>query len=130
MIKTATAYVASLASFLAVDAVWLTLMTAWLYRPLIGPLLSDSVVIGAAVVFYPLYVVGIVGLAIRPSSSWRGALGRGALLGLVAYGTYDLTNHATLRDWPMAITLADMVWGTVLTSFAAVVGYATSRRVG
>ncbi len=129
MIKTATAYAATLACFLSIDAVWLTQMTAWLYRPLIAPLLADSVVPASAVLFYLLYAAGIVGLAIRPSGRWQEALLRGALLGLVAYGTYDLTNHATLRGWPLVITLADMAWGTVLTALAAAVGYLAATAV-
>jgi uncharacterized membrane protein len=130
MIKSAIAYAATLAVFLSLDAIWLTQMTGWLYRPLIGPLLSDSVVLAPAVLFYPLYAAGIIGLAIAPASRWQGALLRGALLGLVAYGTYDLTNHATLKGWPLAITLADMVWGTVLTAVAAMAGYLAARVMG
>jgi uncharacterized membrane protein len=128
MIKLATAYAATLACFLSVDAIWLTQTTGWLYRPLIAPLLADSVALAPAVLFYLLYAAGIVGLAIRPSGRWQDALARGALLGLVAYGTYDLTNHATLKGWPLAITLADMTWGTLLTALAALAGYLASRR--
>jgi uncharacterized membrane protein len=130
MIKAATAYAATLACFLSIDAIWLTQMTGWLYRPLIGPLLADSVVLAPAVLFYLLYAAGIVALAIRPSSHWQGALVRGAILGLTAYGTYDLTNHATLKGWPLAITLADMAWGTALTAIGAVVGYMAASKVG
>lgn len=129
MTRLATAYAATLACFLSVDAIWLTQMTGWLYRPLIAPLLADSVALAPAVLFYLLYAAGIVGLAIRPSGRWQDALARGALLGLVAYGTYDLTNHATLKGWPLAITLADMTWGTLLTALAALAGYLASRRV-
>jgi uncharacterized membrane protein len=128
MIKLATAYAATLACFLSVDAIWLTQTTGWLYRPLIAPLLADSVALAPAVLFYLLYAAGIVGLAVRPSGRWQDALARGALLGLVAYGTYDLTNHATLKGWPLAITLADMTWGTLLTALAALAGYLASRR--
>ncbi|CAM5774507.1 membrane protein [Labrys miyagiensis] len=128
MIRTATIYLATLASFLLVDAVWLTVMTARLYRPLTGHLLADSVAWAPAVLFYLLYAAGIVCLAVLPSRRWEHVLARGALLGLVAYGTYDLTNHATLKGWPLAVTLADMAWGTMLTAAAAVAGYLAAAR--
>jgi len=108
--------------FLAMDAVWLTLMTPWLYRAEIGALLRERFDLWPALLFYLLYVSGIVAFAIAPAlrlGRARAAGWRGALLGLVAYGAYDLTNQATLRGWSWRVTLADLAWGTVATGLAA-----------
>ena len=92
-------------------------MTSRFYRPAMGELLADKPRLGVAVAFYLLYVAGLLVLAVIPAVE-RGSLPRaamlGAIAGLLAYGTYDLTNHATLRGWPWQITLVDMVWGTLL----------------
>lgn len=127
-----TAYGATALAFLAIDSVWLSTMAGLMYRPLLGDLLAPSFRLTPAILFYVIYVGGIVFFAIRPAlASGRLATAalHGAALGLVAYGTYDLTNHATLRNWPAIITVADMIWGTVLTASASVAGYAAARRL-
>ena len=109
--------------FLAMDAVWLGLMATRLYRPEIGTLLRSSFDLLPALLFYLLYVSGIVVLAVQPAldagrpqmAGWRGAL-----LGLVSYGAYDLTNQATLKGWSWRVTLADLAWGSLATGTAAV----------
>ena len=109
--------------FLILDSVWLTSM-AGTYRNLIGPVLADGFRLGPAAAFYVLYVAGLVGFAILPSleqGGWMSAAWRGAALGLVAYGTYDLTNQATLKVWPVGMTLIDMTWGTIATALTAAV---------
>ncbi len=111
--------------FLALDAVWLTTMADRLYRPALGKLMLDRFDVAPAVAFYAIYLVGVLVFAVRPgleSGRWSTALGLGALLGLVAYATYDLTNQATLRDWPWRVTIADLCWGTVVTGAAAAAG--------
>lgn len=128
-----TAYVAAALAFLAVDAVWLSTMANLLYRPLLGDMLAPQFALAPAVAFYVIYIAGIVFFAIRPAlvtGRLATAALQGAALGFVAYGTYDLTNHATLRDWPLIITLADMVWGTLLTATASIAGFAAARRFG
>lgn len=109
--------------FLALDAVWLSSMADRLYRPAIGHLMrADGFSLAPAVIFYVLYVAGAVVFAVRPgleSGNWAAALGWGALLGLLAYATYDLTNQATLRDWPWQVTVADLCWGTFVTAISA-----------
>ena len=83
----------------------------------------------AAIVFYLIYAAGVVFFAVRPavqSGNWSDALLRGAALGFLAYATYDLTNLATLRNWPVSVTLADLVWGTLLTAVAASAGSAAA----
>lgn len=127
-----TAYGAAALAFLAIDAVWLSTMANLLYRPLLGDLLAPSFRLAPAVIFYAIYIAGIVFFAVRPALA-NGRLAtaalNGAALGFVAYGTYDLTNQATLRDWPVIITVADMIWGTVLTASASIAGFAAARRV-
>ena len=110
--------------FLAMDAVWLTLMAPRLYRPEIGTLLRSSFDLLPALLFYLLYVSGIVVLAVQPAlEAARPLLAgrRGALLGLVSYGAYDLTNQATLQGWSWRVTLADLAWGSIATGVAAAV---------
>lgn len=123
-------WMASAVSFLALDIVWLSQMTPRFYRPAIGHLLADKPNMGAAVVFYILYITGIMLLAVVPAME-KGSLAKaalmGTLVGLMAYGTYDLTNHATLKGWPFRLTVVDLAWGTFLTAFSASVGYLATK---
>ena len=123
------AYALTALPFLALDAVWLSTAMGWLYAPQIGPLLLAQPKPLPAGLFYALYLVGVVALAVAPALLERGLMARpgqalraGALLGLVAYGTYDLTNMATLRGWSAAVCVADMAWGMVATGLAALLG--------
>ena len=115
--------------FIGSDMTWITLTGASLYRPVLGPILSDKVDIGAGLAFYALYLVGMLTFAIAPgiaARAWTRALGSGALLGLVAYGTYDLTNQATLKVWSINVTLTDMSWGAGITGLASAIGCAAA----
>ena len=128
-IRTLAVYLLTLVTFLAMDAVWLGIVARDLYRRELGHLLAPTVRWGAAGVFYLLYVAALLVLVVMPN---RGApllrvAALGALFGLVAYATYDLTNLATLRDWPMSVTLFDLAWGAVLTGATAVAGRAFAR---
>ncbi|MBV9843012.1 MAG: DUF2177 family protein [Sphingomonadaceae bacterium] len=126
------AYVATGVTMAAMDSVWLTLAAPRLYRPLLGDMLLPGFNAAPAVLFYLLYIGGIVGLVVLPALATRSrnaATARGALLGLVAYGTYDLTNQATLKGWSTTVTVADLCWGTFLTAFAATIGYAVTRAL-
>ena len=125
----AIAYLGSALVMLALDVVWLSLAVPRLYKPALGDLLADKPNLAVAGVFYLLYVVGVVVFAVLPAvetRSWVQALGMGALLGLVAYGTYDFTNLSTLRNWPLTLSLIDVCWGVVLTAVAALAGYAAT----
>jgi uncharacterized membrane protein len=120
------AYLASLAAFLLADAVWLGLMAGRVYKPAMGSLVLDNFAIAPAIAFYALYGVGLVVFAVLPSygaDKPYQALLLGALFGLVAYGTYDLTNLATLRNWPLSVTILDMAWGTVASAIAGFAGF-------
>jgi uncharacterized membrane protein len=128
----AIAYIATAVAFFAADFIWLTIATPRLYRPQLGTLLAEQPNLGVAALFYAVYVVGIVVLAVQPAiaakSIWL-AIGFGALLGLVAYGTYDITNLATIRGWPLAVSLIDMAWGVFATTLGAIAGFVVSRAL-
>ena len=125
------AYLGSGVVMAILDAAWLIVVGPRLYRPAIGELLAPEPNLRIAVVFYLVYVAGIVFLAVTPAlrdgSAWR-AIVSGAVLGLVAYATYDLTNQATLRVWPLHLTLIDIAWGVFLTTAAALGGYWLAAR--
>lgn len=126
------AYVATALVFFGIDAVWLTLMGTAFYRPLMGDMVLDKFRAAPAIAFYLIYVAGIVVFAITPaiaSGKWTTALVFGAFFGFCAYATYDLTNQATLKAWPLALTLVDLAWGTVLTAAAATFGYIIARAI-
>lgn len=122
----ATAYIGSALAMLVLDIIWLTTMVPRVYQPALGDMLADPPNLWVAAVFYLLYVVGVVVFAVLPAlgqQNWLMALGAGALLGLVAYGTYDFTNLSTLRNWPVGLSLIDVAWGTFLTGATATAGY-------
>ncbi len=133
MLAFGVAYAAAAICFFALDFVWLSTATGWLYKPMLGPLLAPEPSLQIAALFYVFYVVGIVVFAVLPAAnagSWLMALGLGALLGLVAYGTYDITNLSTLRDWPVLVTVIDLAWGTSVSALGALAGYSALRSTG
>ncbi|MFO0781480.1 MAG: DUF2177 family protein [Candidatus Saccharimonadales bacterium] len=108
--------------FVAIDAVWLGLVAPKFYRKHIGKILADKPNFVAAAVFYALYIVGVVVFAINPAldeDSLQQAMGLGALLGLVMYATYDLTNQATLKVWSTKVSVVDMAWGAFITGIVS-----------
>lgn len=132
MLKYVAAYIASGVAFAAVDFVWLTQMTDRLYKPVIGPLLAPKPDMTAAVLFYLIMIGGIIFLAVAPAlreGGWGRAAIAGAVLGFVAYATYDFTNQATLSVWAWKLTILDLCWGTVLTTVSASAGYFAARAV-
>ncbi|SFB59446.1 Uncharacterized membrane protein [Rhizobium sp. NFR07] len=129
----ALAYAGTLISFLLIDAIWLGVLAKNFYRRELGDMMLPSPSLSVAAVFYLFFAVAIVVLAVRPGleagSIWY-AVAYGAVLGLAAYGTYDMTNLSTLRGWPMALSIVDLLWGTVLTAAASACGYAAARSFG
>lgn len=126
------AYIATGLVFLVVDAIWLTIAAQRLYRPLMGDMLLEGFRLIPAVLFYVIYIAGIVVFAVAPAFTtdrWTTAASYGAFLGLFAYATYDLTNQATLRNWPVIVTLVDLSWGTFLTALAATTGFLITRAL-
>jgi uncharacterized membrane protein len=117
------------ATLLALDLLWLGLIARSLYDAALGPLKRPSAFWPAAGLFYALYIGAIVIHAELGAESAGGAARRGAGLGLVAYGTYELTNWAVLRGWPPELVLPDIAWGVVLTATAAAAGWAAHARM-
>jgi uncharacterized membrane protein len=126
VVKYLLTYLGTGLGFLAIDLVWLTNANRLLYRPTLDPVLADEVNLVAAMAFYLIYILGLVVMAVIPAGkagSWRMAAGKGAMLGAFAYATYDLTNQATLKVWATHITIADIAWGTFVTSAGCTLGY-------
>jgi uncharacterized membrane protein len=123
-----TAYLASYAAtaivILVLDALWLGVIARPLYRQGIGHLMADRPDLVVAALFYAVYALGVVIFAVAPheAAAYRRTLLAGVLFGLFAYATYDLTNLATLRDWPVGVALLDIGWGGVVSGAAALGG--------
>jgi len=123
-------YFVTLAAFLAIDAVWLALVARTFYRRYLDWLMAANPNWIAALAFYLLFVVGVLVFVVVPGvedGSLRRTLLKGALFGLIAYGTYDLTNQATVKNWPLTITAVDMVWGTVLSVAVSYIGFVAGK---
>ena len=120
-------YIAVLAALLALDGVWLT-TTSPMYHNAMSELLAERVNFAAAGAFYALYALGITVLIVLPKASRLVTVLRGALFGLVAYATYDLTALAVIRDWPLSLSLLDMGWGVIITAAASLAGSLVLRR--
>ncbi len=119
-------YAIALLVFIVIDAIWLGAIAPSFYKEHLGHLLSPQVNWYAAAAFYVIFILGLVVFVIRPAMLARSsikALGLGALFGLVTYATYDLTNLATLRGFPLIVVVVDLTWGTVLS---ALVGFVST----
>ena len=126
-------YLIALPVFFALDMVWLGLVAKGFYRQQIGSLMRANVNWPAAIVFYLLFILGLVVFVIAPAldkGSWARALLCEALFGLITYATYDLTNLATLRDWPVLLTVVDLIWGAVLAAGVSVATYGIAAKIG
>jgi len=131
--KIIISYLLTAAVFFAIDIVWLGFIAKNLYRKYLGTFLSDQVNWAAAIVFYLIYIIGISIFAIYPSvnkDSVVNAILLGALFGAIAYATYDLTNLATLKSWPIRIVFIDIAWGAVLTAIVSLAGFYIVKMVG
>ncbi|MBN9135941.1 MAG: DUF2177 family protein [Phyllobacterium sp.] len=125
-------YLAFLVAFGICDAIWLSSMAAKLYRPALGDLLLAQVRYWPAALFYIGFPLGVVYFALMPAlrdGSASAALVNGALVGLLAYATYDLTNYATLRPWTLKITLVDLLYGAVVVGLCTWVSFIVVRRL-
>jgi uncharacterized membrane protein len=118
--------------FFVIDMVWLVFVAKRFYQEQIGFLMKPDINWTAAIIFYLLFIAGLVLFVISPAvkaQSWIHALLYGALFGLITYATYDLTNLATLKDWPLLVTVVDLIWGTVLASSISVITYFIASKV-
>ncbi|MBB4955087.1 putative membrane protein [Agrobacterium vitis] len=131
MVRYGVAYLGTAFVFFALDYLWLSRVAIGFYKSQMGSIMREQPNFTAAGLFYLFYIAGIVYFAVAPAmnngSVWT-ALLSGALLGLFAYGTYDMTNLATLKVWTLSLSLVDMAWGTVLTGLSAAAGYLVVSR--
>ncbi len=119
--------------FLAIDLVWLGVISKNFYREQIGHLMKTDVNWVAALVFYVIFIAGLVVFVIQPAvekNAWTHALLFGALFGFVTYATYDLTNLAVAKDWPVLVTIVDLVWGMALAASVSFLTYLVSSKIG
>jgi uncharacterized membrane protein len=126
-------YFITLPVFFAIDMIWLGLVAKNFYSQHLGFLMRPDVNWSAAIIFYLLFIAGLVLFVISPAvegQSWVRALVYGALFGLVTYSTYDLTNLATVKNWPMIVTIVDLIWGTVLSASVSVVSWFIATKLG
>jgi uncharacterized membrane protein len=123
-------YLATLLAFFLIDMLWLGLVARWFYQKHLGSLLAPTTNWLAALIFYLLFIAGILTFVVVPSLT-SGSLGRvalmGAFFGLITYATYDMTNLATLKDWPVLVTVIDLLWGMSLTTLVSCISYLVGR---
>ena len=119
-------YLLTFIIFLAIDFVWLNFIAKNMYSQKIGHLLAENPNLIPALIFYLIFIVGVIVFAVLPgysNESITKTILLGALFGLLTYSTYDLTNLATLRNWPISVTIIDIIWGTGISTVTAVAGY-------
>jgi uncharacterized membrane protein len=126
-------YLIALPVFLGIDMVWLTLVAKNFYAKQIGFLMAKNPNLLAALIFYLIFIAGLVFFVITPAldkKAWTQALFAGLFFGLVTYATYDLTNLATIKDWPLIITIVDLIWGMFLSAAVSVATYFIALKLG
>lgn len=119
-------YLTAFVAFFAIDLIWLGVVAKNIYSRYLGFIMKETPNWGAAMGFYLLYIIGLVFFVISPAlekGSWQYALFAGMFFGFITYATYDLTNYATLKDWPGIITLIDLIWGSVLGGSVSIITY-------
>jgi len=126
-------YFIALPVFLAIDMIWLGLIAKNFYAKQIGFLMKSNINWLAAIIFYLLFIVGLVLFVITPAmqkNSWLQVLLLGALFGLITYATYDLTNLATIKDWPVLVTIIDLIWGMTVAGAVSVISFFIANKIG
>ena len=125
-------YLITLPIFFVIDMIWLGLVAKNFYAQQIGHLMKSEINWPAALLFYLLFIIGLVVFVVMPAlkaESWQIAAIYGALFGLISYATYDLTNLATLKDWPILITVIDLIWGSVLAASVSTISYLVANKI-
>jgi uncharacterized membrane protein len=125
-------FLIALPIFFAIDMAWLIIAAKKFYQQQIGFLMKPDINWFAAIIFYLLFIAGLVMFVISPAvekHSWGHAILFGALFGLITYATYDLTNLATMKDWPLLVTVVDLIWGTVLAASISVITYFIASKI-
>jgi uncharacterized membrane protein len=126
-------YAIALPVFFAIDMLWLGVVAKNFYRSQIGNIMKPDVNWVAAIIFYLIFIAGLVVFVIEPAvekGSWKHALLLGAFFGLVCYATYDLTNLAVAKDWPVLVTIVDLAWGAVLAASVSTITYFIATKIG
>ena len=126
-------YLTALTTFFLIDMVWLGFIAKDFYKKYLGYIMTDQVNWPAALIFYLLFIVGVVIFVVSPAlkeNSLAQAALYGALFGLITYATYDLTNLATIKNWPLLITVVDLIWGTVLSTSVSVITFLVAKKMG
>lgn len=129
--KTVWIYLIATIAFFAIDMLWLGLVARSFYREKLAFIFTGDVRWPAAIVFYLLYIAGILYFAVNPAleaASLQKALINGALFGLMCYATYDLTNMATIQQWPLIVVVVDIIWGIVLTGSVSAITYVVAGK--
>lgn len=129
--KFLTQFLVVLVVFFAIDIFWLGVVAKNLYAKYLGFIMAPNVNWAAALLFYVIFIIGVMVFVLQPAlekQSLMHAFIMGAFFGFVTYATYDLTNLATLKDWPITITIIDLIWGTVLSSSVSVISYLIISR--
>ena len=123
-------YLASLAVFFAVDMVWLVFVARSFYKKYLGYIMAPTVNWVPAIIFYLLFIVGILVFVVLPGvkeNSLQSTILKALLFGLITYATYDLTNLATINQWPLTVTLIDLIWGMVLSAIVSITGFYVAK---
>jgi len=126
-------YIITFVIFLAIDFIWLNFIAKDIYSTKIGHLLAESPKLFPALIFYLIFIIGVIIFAVLPGyeaqNVWKTVM-LGALFGLLTYATYDLTNLATLKNWPVSVTIIDLIWGTSVSTVTSLAGYYIARMLG
>ncbi len=125
-------YLVALAALSVLDALWLGVVSREFYKARLGQLLLDRPLWSVAILFYLIHAAGIAVFAVPPAvaaGTWTAAALYGALFGFSVYAAYDITNLATLRGWPMVVSLVDLVWGTAVTAVATFAAFLVVRSL-
>jgi uncharacterized membrane protein len=126
-------FLIALPVFFIIDMAWLGLVAKKFYDQHLGFLMKPDITWYAAIIFYLLFITGLVTFVISPAvekHSWSHAILFGALFGLITYSTYDLTNLATIKDWPVIVTVVDLIWGIVLSASVSFITYLIANKIG
>ena len=126
-------YLITLPIFFIIDILWIGLVAKDFYQKQIGFLMKTNINWIAAILFYLLFIAGLIIFVISPAlekKMWLNAFLFGAFFGLIAYATYDLTNLSTLKDWPILITIVDLIWGMSLSAILSVISYFIAVKIG
>ncbi len=125
-------YLIAFVIFLPIDMLWIGIIAKNFYAKQIGFLVKDDINWFAAFLFYLLFIIGLVSFVIKPAlekTSWSHALIYGALFGLISYATYDLTNLATMKNWPILVSIVDMIWGAFLVASVSTITYFIFHKI-